>query len=119
MTVKEQRGMRDVADLDSKASLEDVIKTVNDLNGVIVTLSRYLSLQNNFDGQIIKNITFAAGETKTIPHKLGFLPRYRIILRQVGNGVLDDVPSGWNNFQVQMKNNGAVSVTATIMLLRE
>lgn len=116
--VFEQRAARDLPDLSDKASLGDIIKAYNDLNSQLSGLTRGLSLQSNFDGQIVK-ITFAAGETLTIPHKLGVLPRYRIILGQEGNGVLDDIPSGWNTFQIKMKNNGAVSVTATIMLVRE
>lgn len=118
MSVSDLRSFRDIPDLYREAPLEEVIKTVNDLTSLVSFLSKYLSLQSNFDGQIL-TVTFTAGETKTILHNLGIPPRYRIILRQEGNGVLDDIPSGWNSYQIQMKNNGAVSVTATIMLVRE
>lgn len=97
----------------------DLVDKTNDLIDSFNFLSSKLSLKENFDGQIIENISFAAGEDKVIPHKLGILPKYRIILRQEGNGVLSDTPSGWNKFQIKVKNNGAVEVTATIMLVRE
>lgn len=113
------RSAKDVRNLTDELPLEDVIKGVNELIDEHNFVTKNLSLQVNFNGQIIENIAFAAGETRTIPHGLGIKPKYRVILGQVGNGVLDDIPSGWNNFSIQMKNNGAVSVTATIMLVRE
>ena len=118
MMIQGQRGFRDIPDLPSDASQDEIVKAVNDLISNISFLNKYLSLQSNFECQIIK-VTFAAGETKAIPHKLGIVPQFRIILRSEGNGVLSDIPSGWNTFQIQMKNEGAVPVTATIMIVRE
>lgn len=117
MTVRQQRSSKDIPEV--SGAPEEWDRTLNELINDHNFLSKNLSFQSNFNGQIIENVKFAAGETLTIQHKLGILPRYRIILRQEGNGVLEDIPSGWNNFQIQMKNNGAVSVTATIMLVRE
>jgi hypothetical protein len=104
----------------SKLKNGDENKVLDKLNELIDSFNFTVSKFNlsAFDGQIIE-VSFSAGENKVIPHKLGKSPKYRIILRQEGNGVLSDTPSGWNEFQIQIKNNGAVSVTATIMLLRE
>lgn len=118
MSVSDSRSFRDIPDLTKDSTIEEVVRTVNDLTSQVSFLSKYLSLQSNFDGEILE-VKFAAGETKTISHNLGKAPRYRIILRQEGNGVLDDIPSGWNSYQIKMMNNGAVDVTATIMLVRE
>lgn len=99
---------------------EAVDKSIDKVNELIdahnLTITKFnLSA---FDGQIIQ-VSFSAGEDKVIPHKLGKMPSFRIILRQEGNGVLSDTPSGWNQYQIKIKNNGSVTVTATIMLLRE
>lgn len=90
--------------------------------GKLVTYFNYitknLSLSKNFTSYIV-DLTFSAGEEKTISHLLGVRPKYRIILRQEGNGVLSDIPSGWNDKVAVIKNNGAVAVTATVMFLKE
>lgn len=80
--------------------------------------TKNLTLDKNFNSYIVE-VVFAAGETKAIQHFLGTRPKYRIILKQEGNGVLSDIPSEWNNQTITMRNNGAVSVTATIMILKE
>lgn len=98
---------------------EEVIEAFNDLADKFNFLIKHISLRENFDGQIIENIVFDAGEEKTIHHKLGISPRYRLVLRQEGNGVLSDIPSGWNKFKIKIKNNGAVKVKATVLLVKE
>jgi hypothetical protein len=111
-----QRSSRDIAQATDQ---EDVLLRLNELIDQVNFLGRNLSFQSNFDGQIVENLTFVAGETKTIPHSLGKIPKFRIILRQEGNGVLSDIPSGWSTTSIKIINNGAVTVTATIMIVRE
>lgn len=77
-----------------------------------------LSLNKNFSSKIV-DVVFASGETKNIAHLLGVRPKYRIILRQEGNGVLSDIPSAWSDKVAVIKNNGSVTVRATIMFLKE
>lgn len=108
-----------LAKLSSLATIDDIINQHNELIDSFNFLVTKISLSENFDGQIIENIVFSAGEDKVINHKLGKTPKFRFILRQEGNGVLSDTPSGWNANQIKIMNNGSVSVTATIMLLRE
>lgn len=118
--------MKEISKLPRKAkdigkNVEEAVhKSIDKINEMIdahnETITKF-SL-SAFDGQIIQ-LSFSAGEEKLIPHKLGKTPSFRIILRQEGNGVLSDTPSSWNAFQIKIKNNGLVSVTATIMLLRE
>jgi hypothetical protein len=100
---------------------EDEVEKVDTLNELIDAfnfLNSKISLKQNFDGEII-SVTFKASETKTIPHKLGKVPGGRIIIKQEGNGVLSDIPSKWTEKSIQMINNGAVTVTATILIVRE
>lgn len=106
-------------ELSQNATLEQIVDQHNELIEAFNFLQTRISLSENFDGQLIENISFSSGEDKVINHKLGKTPRFRFILRQEGNGVLTDTPSGWNANQIKIKNNGSVSVTATIMLLRE
>lgn len=111
----EQRSFKDIAKLPETPEN----KILNELIDQFNLLSHNVSLSSNFDSQIVENITFAAGEEKVIPHKLGIMPRFRIILRQEGNGVISDIPSGWNKYSIKLKNNGSVAVTVTIMVVRE
>lgn len=116
MTIRGQRSSKDIPYLNGD---ETWVKNVNDLIDQHNFLSKNLSLQSNFNGQIVDNVTFVAGEEKSIPHSLGIIPKYRIILRQEGNGVIDDIPSDWTKNTIKLRNNGAVSVIATIMIVRE
>lgn len=110
------KDIQEILAADSEATKTRIL---NELISGFNFLQKKVSLTSNFDGQIIDGIEFAIGEEKVITHKLGVIPKFRIILRQEGNGVISDIPSGWNNFSIKLKNNGAVAVTATIMLVRE
>lgn len=111
-----KKDVREIPYLNDGSEFKDSIVPLNEF---INSFNNLVSDSLHLNGQIIENIVLAAGETKVIYHKLGVKPKHRLILNQEGNGVLSDIPSGWNNFSIQMKNNGAVSVTATIMLVRE
>lgn len=97
---------------------EDVINTLNKLISAFNFLSKNGSLQSNFNC-FIANITIPATSSVKIEHFLGVIPKYRIILRQEGNGVISDIPSGWDNKVITLYNNGAVEVKATVMIVRE
>jgi hypothetical protein len=102
-------------DEDGEAPL---VKKLNVIVSQLNTLLRSLSLSKNFSSSPLE-LQFSAGETKVISHLLGVRPKYRIILRQEGNGVLSDIPSGWDDKVATIINNGAVTVNATIMFLKE
>ena len=109
---------RDIPLLNHNIDQAELIKQLNDMIESFNFLNTRISLKDNFDGDMV-TVTFEAGETKTIPHKLGKVPGGRIIIKQEGNGVLSDIPSGWNANSIKMINNGAVSVTATLFIVRE
>lgn len=111
-----QRSFRDIPNI---PETEPKDKVINDLIDQLNFLSKNISFQSNFDGQIVKDLVFEAGEEKTIPHNLGIVPMFRTILRQVGNGVISDIPFSWTKNSIVLKNNGAVEVTATVMIVRE
>lgn len=112
------RGVKDVPYIDKETPKDEVVKRYNELVDEFNFLSKNMSLSSNFNGQILET-TISAGDTKTLSHNLGIVPLYRIILRQVGNGVITDVPSDWKANSIKLKNNGSEQVTLTILLVRE
>jgi hypothetical protein len=109
---------RDLPDFDTADSQDSLVQKLNQMVFYFNRVLKSLSLTKNFGSSTIV-LSFAAGETKTISHLLGVRPKYRIILRQEGNGVLSDIPSSWDDTVAVITNNGAVSVNATIMFLKE
>jgi hypothetical protein len=81
-------------------------------------LSDGLSLKKHLGGEIIE-ITFAANETKTVSHRLGKIPAYRLILRQSGNGLITDLDSAWTDKTVGFINNSANAVSITVKIMVE
>lgn len=77
-----------------------------------------LSLKKHLGGEIIE-ITFAANETKIVPHRLGLIPAYRLILRQSGNGLITDVNNAWTDKTVGFINNSANTVSITVKIMVE
>ncbi len=112
------RSHKDLKSLSDNATLSEVITQCNELVYDYNIMNKLLSFQSNFDGYIA-TVSLAAGETKTISHFLGVIPKYRIILRQEGNGVISDIPSGWTDKAITIINNGAVAITATLLIARE
>jgi hypothetical protein len=113
------KSSRDIYEIEADAPIESVILKVNELITNYNSFTKSLSIQSNFDGYIAEDVIFAIGATVKIQHFLGIKPKWRIILLQVGNGVLTDIPSEWNDKTISLKNNGAVEVTATIFIARE
>lgn len=114
------RSSLDNTPLDDDAELSDVIDKYNSLIEHLDFLSKTLSLESNFDGYITE-VKIPASSTLRVQHFLGVIPKYRIILRQTGNGVITDVAdsASWNTEFITLQNNGAVEVTATVMIVRE
>lgn len=115
MTVKGLSSAFDIPKIPGNGPTENTINTLIERQNF---MSKNLSFQSNFNGQVL-DVTFKAGEVKNITHSLGIVPRYRIILRQEGNGVISDIPSDWTKNSIKLVNNGSVPVTATILIVRE
>lgn len=103
---------------DDEITAQDVIDAHNKLVASYNFLTKNISLQSNFNCYIAK-VTIPATSQLQIQHFLGVIPSYRIILRQEGNGVITDIPSGWTSDVITLYNNGAVEVKATVMIVRE
>ena len=109
----------DLGQLGDTPTPREVIKAINDIAFYLNFFNKSLSLQANFNGYIAENITIPATSEAKIQHFLGVQPKWRIILRQVGNGVITDIPSNWNDKVISLYNNGAVEVTLTVFIARE
>lgn len=114
----EAKTYKDLKEAEKDADLEAIKKALNILIKEFNFLTKCMSLSKNFDGYIA-SVTIPATSNATIQHFLGITPKFRIILRQTGNGVITDVPSGWNDKYITLYNNGAAEVVATILIVRE
>lgn len=78
---------------------ENQKRNIDDLNS---TLNGGLGL-NNLNGQIIENIKVPFGREVAIPHSLGSIPKYRLILRQNGAGSIIDGNTAWSDTAVFLR----------------
>jgi hypothetical protein len=78
-----------------------------------------LTIGDNIDGQVIENMTIPAGSDINVPHSLKEIPKYRIILRQTGGGLITDSPnSPWTDTNIYLNNSGGTDAVATILIVR-
>lgn len=115
---KELKDTEDYINKQNPEYLTEIQDKLNYFMKEFSSFSKTLSFQNNFDGYIA-SVTFPASSTIQIQHFLGVTPKWRVVLRQEGNGVLSDISSGWNDTFITMKNNGTEVVTASILIARE
>lgn len=113
-----QGAFKDISPIKENTKIEDIIPQVNSLINAFNFLTKSFSFEKNING-FVTTITIPATSQLTIQHFLGVTPKYRLILRQEGNGIITDVPSGWDDKIVTLYNNGSVQVTATILIARE
>lgn len=71
-----------------------------------------LNFDNNFASFLARDIVIEAGATAIIPNALRVIPNERVIVRQVGNGVITD--GTWDSNALRLVNNGAVTVTISV-----
>lgn len=94
-----------------------------ELVDVLNTLIRAITLTGNMAGQIIENITLPANSDEiAISHNLKVVPKYRIILRQRGDGVIIDGDT-WDDKKVSFRRDNltapAEDLVISILLMRE
>ena len=109
---------KELSGIASGSSLEEAIINVNVLIAEYSRVMKALSFKSNFDGLIVEDVVIPANSFIRISHLLGVKPKWRIILRQVGNGVITDIPSEWDDKVISLYNNGAVEVTLTVFIAR-
>lgn len=116
MTINNKRNIIELQEL--RDDVQDLPILKQQLNASIVELNyilRNLTLVN-LDGQI-RTANIPAGETVRIPHRLQLTPKYRIILGQVGGGVITD--GEFTNNYIELTNNGATDTTLSVIIVKE
>ncbi len=118
MTIRVNRSVSDLKDLSESSDLAGVIKSQNDIIILLNFVLKNMAFQSNFNGYIA-TVKILASSTLQIQHFLGVTPKFRVILRQEGNGLITDVPTGWNTDIITLKNNGSEDVTLSVLIARE
>jgi hypothetical protein len=113
-----QGAFKDIRPLEDDATLDKVVDTLNTFINSYNFLTKSFSFEKNING-FFTQVTIPANSEISIQHFLGVKPKYRLILRQEGNGIISDVSSGWDDKVITLFNNGAVQITATILIVRE
>jgi hypothetical protein len=98
---------------------EEMKTRLNELVDAVIFQTGSAALEATFNSYVAKDVVIEAGATLAIQHFLGVIPKWRIILRQTGNGVITDVSPDWNTRTISLKNNGAEKVTLSILIARE
>jgi hypothetical protein len=124
MSVQRNRADKDFKGVEKDAELDEVIIRFNELVKGINYTNKFLSIQSNFDGYIATDVSLPANPTGTstvkIQHFLGVIPKWRIILRQTGNGVITDVSEEWTDKVISLKNNSTTeNVVISVFIARE
>jgi len=89
-------------------------------DGLNSLFQRGITLTNNMNGQILTVTLPSAGTEVGIRHNLKITPKYRIILRHRGNGIVIDGPTAWDGSTVYLKASQATeNLTITFMVMRE
>lgn len=91
-------------------------QTLEDIKRILDTGIQRLRLEENFINFIV-TVTIPAASELQIPNKLKTVPTKRIILKQTGNGLVTDGAIAWNKDILYLKNNGAESITITVMFM--
>lgn len=82
------------------------------LKNFISGINGRLSFNDNFPSFIAQDVTIASGATALIPNQLSVIPNERMIVRQIGSGVITD--GTWDIDTLRLVNSGAVSVTISV-----
>lgn len=92
-------------------------KGFSELVNLFNVFSTSIGLEN-MKGQVIENITIPATTSIDVPHSLKVIPKYRIILRQIGDGSIVDGDNAWSDTLVSLRNTGSSSVIVSFFLIR-
>lgn len=86
---------------------------IDDLN----TMLRGLSLVDNFNSQYLKDIEIATSSSLKIDHKLGIVPSHRLVVKQVGGGLITD--GEYTKNYIELTNTGGSATTISVIIFKE
>lgn len=97
--------------LKNKKNLESLI------SDLMIGLNR-LDFKENFQS-FEYEATIAAGAEISIKNQLNpAIPRYMMVLKQVGAGQITAGSVAWDRDSLTLKNHGSISLTATVLFIR-
>lgn len=106
--------------LTSSTDLKDLAKKL------MAGLSK-LTIENNVDGFLVKDLKIPANGVASIRNELTFVPTQYIITSQIGNGLITKVNTNsddtkdmvWNSKLLYLKNNSTTTdVTVSVFFMR-
>lgn len=88
-------------------------KNMDEINRVINNIQT-----DNLDGQVVTLKDCPIGEIQ-LSHSLKAVPKFRLILRQIGGGHITDVSGKWYDTYITIFNNGTSKIDElSILILR-
>ena len=96
-------------------NISDVVEAVNEAIVEINYILRSLTLAN-LDGEI-KTVTIPASSVGRISHRLKIVPKYRIVLKQVGGSTILD--GRYTRNYIELENTGITDTTLTLMIVKD
>lgn len=91
------------------------VHLANTLQDITTALAN-LTLKDNFKSYTA-SVTIGAGQEIAVQHNLGDIPTGKLIVRQNVAGIVDG-DTAWTKDYIYLKNTGASTATATVVILR-
>ena len=95
--------------------VEEIKRVYNDNITELNYILRNLTL-SNLDGEIV-TVTIPALSSLRINHKLRLIPKYRIILKQIGGGLIRDLE--YTPTYIELENTGADDAIITLIIVKD
>lgn len=97
----------------TEGTFGDMVDSLNTL------LSNGITIEDNVSGQVVTLQNIPMGVELQIPHRLGTVPKFRLILRQRGTFILEDGGTQWDDKAIYIKatSSGGASTNNSLTLL--
>lgn len=119
MTTVNSRPRRNIIELreirEDVTELDELRVKVNEAIVELNYILRSLTL-SNLDGEI-KTVTIPANTTQRVSHRLKFKPKYRIILKQEGGGLILDGKFTQN--YIELENTGGSDANISLIIVKD
>ena len=116
MTTNTRRNVLDLREIREEVdNFPDLIAAFNESIVELNFILKGLTL-TNLDGQI-KTVTIPAGAVLKVSHRLSVKPKYRIILKQTGGGLIRD--GKYTDKWIELENTGVDSTELTLIIIKE
>ncbi len=116
MTINSRRNIIELKEIrETPENLEELVQYWNESIVELNFILRSLTI-SNLDGEL-KTVTINAGETLKVNHRLKLIPKYKIILKQQGGGVILD--GDFTRNYIELNNTGSDMATVTVLIVKD